>query len=260
LSESTTSEQTPPEVVPPEGVGATEQAPGEKPVETAPAASDGEGGDGKSESLGEAKAPSPPEPDWRDKRIATLTRRLKELQERPPQPPTPPVPGSQQDIDLKIEARAREMAVIQEFNRRCDEAATAGRGKYGEAEFNGRVANIQKLVDSSDPGSVQAYNNLLQAAIDTGEGARVLHDLGADLNEAQRVLALNPTRMAVELTKKALTVPTEVSSAPKPITTVGSRGVTHERISPDDPDRADHLSTREWMARREKQIADRRRT
>jgi hypothetical protein len=227
--------------------------------DTAGSSAEGEGGE--KEAVSPKPSPPPPEPDWRDKRIATLTRRLRDLQEQTRLPATgagAPAAGTQADIDARIEARAREISVIQEFNRRCDEAAMQGRSKYGETEFNSRVASIQRLVDNSDPGSIQAYNALLQAAIDTGEGARVLHELGADLNEAQRVLALPPTRMAVELTKRAVAPVVQVSNAPKPITPVGSRGVTHERISPDDPDRSDHLSTREWMARREQQLADRR--
>jgi hypothetical protein len=211
---------------------------------------------------GAQSAQPPPQQDWRDKRIATLTRRLREFQENQaripaadqprPQPPSPDQFSQQQ-----VEARARQLAEIQDFNRRCDETALAGRGQFGEAEFNGRINNLQKLVDHSDPVSVNAYNSMLIAAIDTGLGPKVLFELGADLNEAQRILALQPTRMAVELTKRSLTERPDVSAAPKPITPVSSRG-SHQAIEPDDADRSDHLSTAEWMRRREAQINARR--
>lgn len=208
----------------------------------------------------QAPTPEPTQADWRDKRIATLTRRLRELQEnqgRQQAPQAPQQPTQEQLTNQQIEQRARELSAVQDFNRRCDETALVGRSSFGENEFNGRIQNLQKLVDNSDPVSVQAYNSLLLAAIDTGEGAKVLHALGADLNEAQRILALPPTRMAAELTRRSLNHETQVSSAPKPITAVGSRGATHERISPDDADRSDHLSTAEWMRRREAQVKER---
>ena len=219
------------------------------------------------EGEGQQQQEAPPQPqeakpepqvDWRDKRIATLTRRLRELQERNAVPPEQPPPSAEQLSQQQIEQRARELSAIQDFNRRCDEAALAGRAAFGEMEFNGRIANLQKLVDNSDPTSVQAYNSLLMAAIDTGEGPRVLHALGADLNEAQRILGLQPTRMVVELMKRAASPEPQLSLAPKPIQPIGVRGATHERISPDDPDRSDHLSTSEWMRRREAQLSERR--
>jgi hypothetical protein len=163
----------------------------------------------------------------------------------------------QDDTQARIEARALELSRIQEFNRRCDETALAGRAAFGEQDFNGRINNLQKLVDHGDPTSINAYNSLLQAAIDTGEGPKVLHALGADLNEAQRLLGLPPTRMAVELARRAFSPQQQVSLAPKPITPLASRGASHERIAPDDADRSDNLSTQEWMRRREAQLRER---
>jgi hypothetical protein len=228
------------------------------------------------EGGGSSEPPSPPPPttppaaeppatDWRDRRIATLTRRLRDLQERSastngapaPTPPVPQVPPPA-EFDAAVNQRARELAAVNDFNRRCDEAAFTGRTTFGETEFNGRIDQLRKLVDNTDPVSVQAYNNLLMAALEAGDAPRLLHDLGADLNEAQRILTLNPTKMAVEMTRRAAKEPIVNSGAPKPITPVNTRGVSHEQISPDDPDRSDHLSTQEWMRRREAQLAARR--
>lgn len=232
-------------------------------------------GEGEPASPQDTPAPppttEPPTQDWRDKRIATLTRRLRELQERGVSPTASPPPGTTTpppattppyqpptDLDALVNQRARELAAVQDFNRRCDETALAGRVAFGESEFNGRINNLRQLVDNTDPQSVQAYNSLLMAALETGEAARVLFDLGADLNEAQKVLSMTPTRMAVEMTRKATMATSTVSNAPKPITPINSRPGSHERISPDDPDRSDNLSTAEWMRRREEQLAARR--
>jgi hypothetical protein len=206
----------------------------------------------------EAQPPAPS--DWRDKRIATLTRRLREMQERQGQPEakqSEAKPPLQMDQAL-IDQRAREIAAINDFNRRCDEAALSGRAQFGEAEFNGRIANLQKLSDPTDAASVQAYNSLLMAALEVGDPEKILFELGSDLNEAQRILGMTPTKMAVELTKRAAKMPTQVSAAPKPITPIGARTASHEPIEPDDPTKSDHLSTAEWMRRREAQLTSRR--
>lgn len=201
------------------------------------------------------------QPDWRDRRIATLTRRLRELQERGQPGPQVQQPDNQarhQPAEQAlIEQRARELSIIQDFNRRCDETALVGRSQFGETEFNGRIQNLQKLSDPTDPNSVQAYNSLLMAALEAGDSARLLFELGADLNEAQKILGMSPTRMAVEMTKRAARPPVQTSNATRPITPLGGRPASHERIEADDPDRSDHLSTAEWMRRREAQIADR---
>jgi hypothetical protein len=160
-------------------------------------------------------------------------------------------------VDRLAEARARELAVIHDFNRRCDEVALAGRRVFGETQFNGQIANLQKVIDQDDPASVQNYNSFLMAAIETGEAAKLLHQLGSNLDEAQRIMGLPPTRMAVELTRLAMGPEQQVSGAPRPINPVGGRGASHEQISPDDPDRADHLATQEWMRRREAQLTER---
>lgn len=243
---SETTETEIPESSPPQPV--------EPPSQPAAGAGEGEGANRAEETPPPSQAAEPPQPDWRDKRIATLTRRLRELQQQPQQPPQQP-PQSQVPEQALIDQRARELAAIQDFNRRCDETALSGRAQFGEEAFNGRISNLQKLSDPTDQMSVQQYNNLLLAALETGEADRLLYELGADLNEAQRILGMSPTKMAVELTKRATKPPVQVSTAPRPITPVGGRPASHERIEPDDPDRSDHLSTSEWMRRREAQLS-----
>ena len=235
---------------------------GEGGVDTPASGGEGAGGEGGAagSSPTSPAASAKTEADWRDKRIATLTRRLREAQEKGQQPApdwTPPGQLSQADVDRLAEQKARELSVIHDFNRRCDEVALAGRRTFGDQAFNGQIANLQKVIDQDDPVSVQSYNSFLMAAIETGDAPKLLHALGSNLDEAQRIMALPPTRMAVELTKLAMGPEQQVSGAPRPLTPVGGRGAAHELIQPDDADRADHLGTSEWMRRREKQIEER---
>lgn len=203
-------------------------------------------------------AAAPPE-DWRDRRIAQLTARLRESERRaaaqePAQPGTQPI-ADQAELDRLVEARAAERAAINEFNRQCNETAEAGRKQFG-SEFDSRVQGLLGLIDRGDPQDALRYNQFLSAAIETGEAATLLHRLGGDLNEASRIMNLSPVRMGIELARLAAKPEEQVSNAPRPIRPVGgTAGGSRDPIDPADPDRSDRLSTREWMARREAQLA-----
>lgn len=231
----------------------------------------------KDAASGEAKADPKPAPapaadnvDWRERRIATLTARLREAQEalaasaKPgASAPTDPAAAaakpalSEAELQARVEERAQALAASKAFNDACNAVATQGREAYGEAEFNGRVAELVKLRDVNDPTSVANYNSFLAAAIETGQAPKLIDMLGRDLNEAARVLALPPVRMGIELARLAERDPEEISKAPKPIKPVGARSAAHTEIDPTDPSRAGQLSTAEWMRRREAQIAKR---
>lgn len=217
-----------------------------------------------------AAAPAPQ--DWRERRLAEQTgkrreaeRRLVALEEELAKykagdggTASAPALAPGPDLDALVNQRAAEQAAIAEFNRQCNDVATAGKTEFGEAEFKGRVLALTGLIDPGDPQDAVRYNQFLIAAIETGEAPGLLHQLGGNLNEAARILALSPVKMAVELTKLAAKPLEPVSGAPKPIRPLETGGArSHEAIAPDDTDRADRLSTREWMQRRENQLASR---
>ena len=203
-----------------------------------------------------------PTSDWKDKRIAQLTAKLREVEKAPkalPQAPSPGVvamPGTpefQALVDTEVNKKAGAIAQIQAFNQACD--ATAAEGRKNWQDFDSRVANLQKLIDGNNPAEVQLFNNFLLAAIETGEGPKVIYELGGDLNEAHRIIALPPIKMGVALAKLSIGQgpAREISNAPKPIKPVGSTN-TNVEARPDDPDQGDRLSTEEWMKRRNAQM------
>lgn len=218
----------------------------------------------------------PPRTDWRDRRIGELTARTREMRaelerlraiagqgQQPPNgqqpPPNPPPynggPPNQVEIDRQIQERAAILAANQEFNRRCNEVAETGRRDY--PDFDTAVSKLVGLVDGNDPVGVANYNSFLTAAMETGEAPKILHALGGDLNEASRILSLNPVRMAVELTRMASRPVQEISRAPRPINPASTAAQAQRTsTSPDDPG-SDQMSTAEWMRRREEQIAAR---
>jgi hypothetical protein len=165
-------------------------------------------------------------------------------------------PPDRASIDREIEQRAMVLAQQQEFNRRCNEVADAGKRQYGD--FDAKVGKLVGLVDGNDPQAVARYNSFLSAALETGEASKLIYSLGGDLDEASRILGLNPIQMAVELTKMSTRPMTEVSGMPRPLNPVASMGVNNRvAVGPDDPN-SDNLTTEEWMRRRNEQITARR--
>lgn len=202
-------------------------------------------------------------PAWQvaamQKRIDKLTAQLKAKE---PATPDPNNPASQVPAD-EVEARAEVLATAKaqqaEFDRACTETVEAGRKEF--PDFNDKVQDLLQVRDISDPASVQAYNTLIAAAIETGDGAKIIHKLGGDLEEAARIMGLTPVKMGVALAKLAsvaVKIEPDVSTAPKPITPLnGGKKASFEQIEPDDPERAGKLDMSTWMERREKQVAER---
>lgn len=204
--------------------------------------------------------------DWWQRRIDKLTAQkkaletenaaLKQGQPTPGQQPQPlPQPAGAGDFQSAVQAEAQRLAEAERFNVQCAEIANAGKAAYGDDQFNRSVSALVAMVDRSDPGEVQAYRGLIEAAIATGEAPRIIHLLGSDPNEAARIMVLPPARMGVELAKMAAAKPDRtVSGAPRPASVPrgsGGAAAPHTAIDPTDPERADRLTTAEWMARRE---------
>lgn len=139
--------------------------------------------------------------------------------EQPPTPPraptATPAPGTT-DFQAAVRREAEVLAGEQAFNAECNRVYESGQSEYKDT--------WKESVDLlRDIGVLR--RDVLEASIATGEGAKVLHTLAEDPEEAARIAALTPIRMAAELTKLALqsaqpSVPT-TSRAPPPIRPVG---------------------------------------
>ena len=200
--------------------------------------------------------------DWRDRRIAQLTAKLRESEATKAKAPTvdPAVAPQPALTEAEIQQRVRQQVAQDEFARRCNDAVAAGRGEY--ADFDSRTNEIRSIVNPTDVSEVTAYNRLIEATLDTGEGPRLLYELGGNKNEAARLLELaqsNPTRLGIEVARLAAKQSeAEPSKAPKPLTPIGGRGGSHEQIDPKDAERADRLDTKTWINRRQAEVDKRR--
>ncbi len=205
-----------------------------------------------------------PKKDWKDDRIAKLTHDLNEerrLRAATPPPPPEQKPGETpeafaQRVDEAANAKAVQIAAQQDWDRQCNLVAEQGKKEF--PDFDARLTAITSTVNGKDPAEVAAYNEVIAAAIETGEAHKVLYALGSDPGEYQRLMKLSPVKRAMELGKMAVTLVNEKepSGMPKPITPVGSGGTHYEGITPDDPKRGTKLPMKEWMKLREKQAQE----
>lgn len=223
----------------------TEQTPGE--TEQSPDV------EAKIDEPGEAEKPK--QPPWVQARIDELTRLRREaererdayrrmLDERrageEPAPPQQPVG----DIDALAQMRAREIVAQQAFDAACNDAYAKGSEQFGEDEFSAAVTNLRL-------SGVVERRDFIEAALDTGDPARVLYALGKDPDRAAALLALSPTRMAIEMDRMARAAPPSkpISGAPPPVKPVTGTA----KAEPNESE----MSIDEWMAHRNKQVRGR---
>lgn len=212
----------------------------------------------------------PVKKDWRDDRIRVLTAKLAEARAADPAatPPAgatagaPPAAGTAEFVRA-VEIAAAQRAEIDSFNNMCNTIASDGKARFGEP-FLEKVKDLMNLVDKNDPQSLMIYNSMLMAANESGDAAATILELGSDLNEAARVLAMSPIKMAAELTRKTLARkaidPAGAGAVlPKPIVPLGRAGQQHSEIDPADPARGATLPSAEWHKRREEQVEANRR-
>lgn len=217
-----------------------------------------------------AAAPAEKTTDWRDRRIARLTAQLREEQQKgkaataaPAAKAAPLDPTA--DFNSRVAAAAAAQVAATRFNEKSNAAAASGRAKYGKDEFNSSIRSLvsQFVPDDSDRDALGRYNAFITAALATGHAEDVIYELGRNLDEAESVMELDPLEMTAELTRR-FAVPTsgsaaanknEISGAPKPIRPIVPGNETI--LDPTNPDQAGKLSTAEWMARRNEQVAKR---
>jgi hypothetical protein len=129
------------------------------------------------------------------------------------QPPVAPLVanGNKTYTREDFEAAVAAEAEVKEFNRKADEMYSQGAEKFTDWKDS-----VETLVAAGFMNK-----DLLDAAMAVEDGPAVLHHLGVNLDEAERISALSPVRRAAEMAKLSinLSAPRQaaVSSAPAPI-------------------------------------------
>jgi len=207
---------------------------------------------------------APARKPWHVTRIDQLTGEKYELQRRlealergqtPPAPAEPPSgtpPGAktftQVELNAEVARRAQALASETSFNAKSNEIYQAGKTKFQDFDQ-----------------SLQAFNQLggldrptVEAAMETDAPEALLYAMGKDLDRTSALMALPPVRRAVAMAKWAGEIgkapPSAPSKAPPPVS-----GVVHAAGGRATPSLADdNLTDAEWIALRQKQVAERR--
>lgn len=206
--------------------------------------------DGTEKELAAAE-PTPAKTPWYTSRIAQLTAQAKAAEEaklaaeveaatakalaRGEKPAAP----TEADVDTLATKKATEIASQAAFDNACNSAVAAGAEEF--KDFSTVIGNFKNL------GGLP--KELVEVALETDHPHRVLYTLGKDLDEAARILALSPTKMAMAIAKLKVEAPVvkPVSAAPAPISPL-NKGKPAVSKNPDD------MSVAEWMEWRNSQL------
>lgn len=170
------------------------------------------------------------------RQVEALQAQLQALQRSPQSPqqqnPVDMVPRA--ELERLVEARATE----QHFVDSCNAVADTGASKY--PDFKEAVDNYG-LLGGPPPAFLEAIT-----ALGKDDGAKVYYDLGKNPDEAARILALPPVKMAMALAKMA-SAPAKaiaVSKAPTPISPISSSATARAGA---EPDAKDMVAWNQWF-------------
>ena len=138
--------------------------------------------------------------------------------------PQAPTTYTQADVD----ARAREIADWNNYNRQANDLVGIGREKFGT--WDESIDNLNGAGILSEP---MLQRQIVEAALATGAAPDVINHLGQNLDEALRISQLPPARMGVELATlagKLVKKAPAISSAPAPIGNATVHGSTQAPV------------------------------
>ena len=259
----------------------TTAATGEPAKTETPAKAEGEG------SGGQNPAPEDPNkntnvPEWAQKRINELTLKrlaaerreaeeaekrktaeaktaelLAQIAARNPeqvQNHTPSTQLTEEEIEKRAAQKAIQIANQESFNRACNSIV-----EHGEKEFKDWDNSLKNLTLVGAIGE-NANMEFLETAIELKEPHKILHYLGKNLEEAERITRLPAKKMAMEMARieAQLNAPTPavvtpISNAPAPVVPVGgtAKAPTGDINDP-------NITSAQWYALRAKQVEERK--
>lgn len=157
---------------------------------------------------------------------------------------------SKAEFDKAVQAEADRRLAVQTFNSKCNDVEDKGSKAFG-AKWGAAKAQLAIL---DDEGRIPL--DLLTTALETDDPAKVLYELGSDIEKATEFMAMTPLRRAIAMAKIAeAKAPAPRSKTPPPVEPIGGRGSGDDRPSDRDSDE-------EWNRKeeaRERRVAEQRR-
>ncbi len=170
-----------------------------------------------------------------------------ELAAAKPQEDTEPAPGFKpEQFEQLIDQRAQALLARREFENRAKSWIDAGNKEFGAADFQEKCAEVAAM----GAGDSNEFMSLITDPDIIPDGHKVIAAMIEHPDEAQRILALEPLKMAAALTRFATTTkPAEkaISKAPAPIKPIGG---TAKNSAP-----SDNEPIGDWMAKRRAEVA-----
>ena len=173
-------------------------------------------------------------------RADALEQQIQQFRAQQGQPQQP----SQQEFDALVERRAAALMAEQQRQARFSEWDQHGREQFGQEKFLEACNTVASFAAGSDAQRAA----LVDVAMDTEGGQRAIMELAENPEEAERILAMPPHRMALAIAKLAAPPATPakpVSHAPPPIRPPSSGRARGEP----DPERGDYGSFERWSAK-----------
>lgn len=168
-----------------------------------------------------------------------------------------PKPATKAVSDEEIEQLANERAVLiakaNKFNETCNTIVETGKKEYKDT-WDNAIKNLSLVGAIGKDVSPE----FLETAVELKNPVKVLHYLGSNLEEAERISQLPPKKMALEMARmeallEAPPAAPPVSNAPPPVIPVGGAAKPGAKAL-DDP----NLTTEEFMALRSQQVEEKR--
>ena len=159
------------------------------------------------------------------------------------------------EFDAAVTAEAERVASMrlaqQSFNAKCNDVEDKGSKAFGPKWGTAKA----QLAILDDEGRIPL--DLLTTALETDDPAKVLFELGSDIEKATEFMAMTPLRRAIAMAKiaDAKAAPRQKSNAPEPIEPMGGKGSGND--APTDKDSDEEWNRKEAI--RERRLAEQRR-
>lgn len=150
---------------------------------------------------------------------------------------------SDAEIDRRVTAKALEIAAVKEFNDKCNTVHDKGLKEFDDFEDSVKTLTSMGVMTP----------DFLETVTDLDNSHKILHYLGQNPEEADRIQGLSPTKRALALAKLETKVDErpskEISKAPAPIKPIKGKTASSEGYGNKYYDGMPHDEYESWRSK-----------